>query len=244
MSNGSPVSDLVSRLFRGDTFVVMSPEAIKRAVEKGMATATVKPDISPEDAINNLFEVRRNRAKENASKILPYPDCDEEILHLYDQIGLCILFDMHGAAIMFCGILVEYALKRATFISETRDNVEFDLEKWKKFEKIRLKKATDRAKKSGLIDQEQAKNIERFADEVRNPYAHFNLQKITEEMVYSNAVEMNIETGQTKVVDILASCSPVYMRFAKEGVDKESVDSVFSYCDKVVRYLWSRLPAR
>jgi len=243
MSNGNPVSTLVYRAFRGDEVIVLSPETSQRMGEKGTAI-TVKPELPPEEAINKIFEFRHNKAKENALKLLPYPDCDEEILCLYDHIGQCILFDMPGAAITFCGILIEYALKRATFISETSNRVEFDSQKWEEFEKITLKPAIKRAREAGLIDDNEAEKLREFTDEVRNPYAHFNLQKITKGMVFGNAVEMNLKTGQAEDVDIPVSRSPVYMALAKENVDTKSVATVFSFCDKIVRSLWVQLPAR
>jgi len=96
---------------------IASPATIQKAIEKGEPITEEVP-LSIEAAINKLFEQRRQHALTLASKILPCPISDTLILYLYDQIRLCMLFNLNGAAITFCGILVEYALKYATCVKE------------------------------------------------------------------------------------------------------------------------------
>ena len=105
---------LVWRALRGPEVVVVSQATIQKAMDKG-ESITEPPTLSAEDAVNKLFDKRRQHALSIASSLLPCPVSETAILYLYDQIRLCMLFNLNGAAITFCGIRVEYALKYATY---------------------------------------------------------------------------------------------------------------------------------
>src|SRR5262252_7465258 len=95
-----PVHQLVLRALRGSEVVVANPATIPKAIEKGVPITVTLP-LSDEAAINKLFEQCRERALVVASKLLPCPISDTPILYLYDQIRLCMLFNLNGAAITF-----------------------------------------------------------------------------------------------------------------------------------------------
>lgn len=103
----------------------------------------MEPPLWIDAAINKLFDRRREHALSLASTLLPcpisdgdYPLSDTPVLYLYDQIRLCILFRLNGTAITFCGILVEYALKYATYARENPGSTTFDSAAWMAFEEI------------------------------------------------------------------------------------------------------------
>lgn len=243
MSEGDSIHALVFRALRGNQLVVASSETIEKAIEKG-EPITAEPELSIEAAIDKLFEHRRNKAQVFASKLLPCPVPETPILYLYDQIRQCILFDMNGAAITFCGILIEYALKYATFIRETGGGSTFDSAIWEEFEGITLVPAIVRAKKAGLINDEEETQLREFAKELRNRYSHFNIQKITEGVIFENVKERNIKTGQTQIIELPASRSPTLQIIAKEKLDEMTVFKVFDFCDRVVGNLFARLPVK
>ena len=243
MSKSDSIDALVFRALqvRGDQLVVAGPETIQRAMEKG-EPITIQPELSTEAAINKLFEYRQSHAQTIASKLLPCPVSETPILYLYDQIRQCILFDMNGAAITFCGILVEYALKYTTFIREAGVKSTFDSATWEEFEKITLVSAIVRAKKAGLINDEEENHLREFAKELRNRYSHFNIQKITEGFVFGNVEERDIETGQMRNVELPASRSPTLQIIVKEKLDEMMVFEVFNFCNEVVGNLFAQLP--
>lgn len=243
MPEGDSIHAMVFRALRGNQLVVASSDTIKRAIEKG-EPITAGPELSIEAAIDKLFEQRRTKAREVASKLLPCPVPETPILYLYDQIRQCILFDMNGAAITFCGILIEYALKYATFLKETGGRSTFDSVMWEEFEGMTLVPTIFRAKKTGLISNEEEKQLREFAKELRNRYSHFNIQKITEGVVFDSVTERNIETGQTQIVELSASRTPTLQIIAKEKLDEMTVLNIFDFCDKVVGSLFARLPVK
>ena len=195
--------------------------------------------LSDEAAINKLFEQCRERALGLASKLLPCPISDTPILYLYDQIRLCMLFNLNGAAITFCGILVEYALKYTTYAKENPGVPNFDSSSWEAFEEITLVPAIVRAKKAGLIDEKHEKSLRSFAKDLRNKYSHFNIQKITEDAVFEQVKQRDIETGEEKIVSLPASTSPAFQIIAKDILDERKVMKVFEYADGLVRHLFA-----
>src|ERR1700693_1884917 len=111
------VQALVYRALRGNEAVIANRATIQRAIEKG-EPITEHLHLSLEAEVNRLFDQRKHQALALAPRLIPCPIEDTPILYLYDQIRLCILFNLNGAAITFCGILVEYALKYTTYAKE------------------------------------------------------------------------------------------------------------------------------
>jgi hypothetical protein len=215
--------------------VVTNPATIPKAIEKGEPITVTLP-LSDEAAINKLFEQSRQRALVLASQLLPCPISDTPILYLYDQIRLCMLFNLNGAAITFCGIL---GLKYTTYAKENPGVPNFDSSAWEAFEEITLVPAIVRARKAGLIDEKHEKGLRSFAKDLRNKYSHFNIQKITKDAVFEQVKQRDIETGEENIVSLPASTSPAFQIIAKDIMDERKVMKVFEYADGVVRHLFA-----
>jgi hypothetical protein len=236
---GDSIDRLVWRALRGHEVAVSNLATLQQAKDKGIPV-TEAPRLSINDAINKLFDERRQHALSVASHLLPCTIVDTPILYLYDQIRLCMLFNLNGAAITFCGILVEYALKYATYIRENPGATSFDTAAWEKFEKLTLAPAIDRAKKAGLIDERIKKALHSFKDELRNKYSHFNIQKITKDLVFDRSIEKNLATGEEKIVALTPN-TPTLQIIAKDRLDEEQVLKVFKFADKLVIHLYQNI---
>ncbi|MFA5877726.1 MAG: hypothetical protein WC880_05210 [Candidatus Paceibacterota bacterium] len=243
MDKNDVINGLVFRSLHGPEMVLASPDTIRDAIEKGLPI-TEQQKLPVEEAINKLFDHRKQHAQRLASNILPCPIPETPILYLYDQISQCILFDMNGAAITFCGILVEYALKYTTYMKENPGTADFDSAAWNEFEEITLVPAIVRAKKAGLIDDEIEKRLRSFAKDLRNRYSHFNIQKITEGAVFGKVKAKNIKTGEETEVELSASKSPTLQIIAKEKMDELNVLKVFEFADRVVQHLFVTLTSK
>ena len=234
------IHGLVFRALRGTELVVANPATIQKAIEKGEPISE-EPPLSIDAAINRLFDQRRKHALSLASTLLPCPISDAPILYLYDQIRLCILFKLNGAAITFCGILVEYALKYTTYARENPGITSFDSAAWGAFEEITLGPAITRARKAGLIDEQNENNLRAFAKELRNKYSHFNIQEITKGAVFGKVKAKNFDTGEEKIIELSASQSPTLQIIAKDKMDEMNVMKVFQFADRVVQHLFVML---
>lgn len=238
---GDSINLLVHRLLRGPKLVIAAPETIAKARSKGHPIQQV-PEMSLEEAIDKLFDNRKQLALQVARRLLPCPTWDVPILYLYDEIRQCLMFGMNGTAITLCGILVEFMLKYSIFSKRQKGNVKFDSEAWKEFEgKMTLRPAIKIAKKEGLLTDDIADSLHHFATDVRNTYSHFNIQTITKDAYFEGVSVLNVETDQTEVRDLPASNSPGLQILAKSELDGQTVWEVFDFSDRVVHHLLRQL---
>jgi hypothetical protein len=235
---GDSIDRLVWRALRGREGIVASLATIQQAKDKGTPVVEA-PRLSIQDAINKLFDERRQHALSIASHLPPCPIADTPVLYLYDQIRLCMLFNLNGAAITFCGVLVEYMLKYATYIREN-PGATFDTSAWEEFESFALGGAIDRAKKAGLLDAPFEKALRSFKDDLRNKYSHFNIQKITKDVAFGRTREINVATGEEKLVELSAN-TPTLQIIAKDRLDEDRVLQVFKCADQIVIRLYQSI---
>lgn len=227
------IKKLMDELAKNSDRIIVNPKELQRLINQGLPIKTI-----PAQTIDKLFEER----KENAYlKVKMFPPLPEEvqpaIQALYQEIRECIFFGLNGAAITMSSILIEFMLKHAIFIKEAGGYQKADPEKWDEFEKMQLSPAINRAKRVGLLDSEMAKRLHSFRETIRNPYNHFNIKKITQNVVAEKVKRLDTETGEVKEIDIPAKDSPMIQAQAKPIVDEHYVLSVFYFADEVVKYL-------
>jgi|ERR1700730_14239335 len=101
--------------------------------------------------------------------------------------------------------------------------------------------AITRARKAGLIDEQDENDLRAFANELRNKYSHFNIQEITKEAVFGKVKEKNFDTGEEKIIELPASQSPTLQIISKDKIDEMNVMNVFQFADRVVQHLFVML---
>lgn len=223
----------MDELAKNSDRIIINPNDLELLKKQGLPIKVIPPQ-----TINELFEKRKRNAFLKAKGLPPLPgDVPPAIQALYQEIRECILFGLNGAAITMSSILIEYALKDATFIKEAGGYQKADPEKWDEFEKMELSSAINRAKKVGLLDPEMAGRLHSFRETIRNPYNHYNIKKITQNVVAEKVKRLDIKTGEINEIDIPAKDSPMIQAQAKPIVDEHYVMSVFYFADEVVKYL-------
>lgn len=232
---------LLSELAENSDVRMLSPVTIERLKTKGIHFSE-PPKRTLEESINLLFSNERKGKAIEIAKQLPAPPsmAAPSITSLYNEIREAIIFGLNGAAITLCGVLVEHALKYATYKVEMGGFAKYDPAKADEFEKFALGVAIDRAAKAGLLTQTQVDNLKLFKDKYRNPYNHYNIKKITEGC-HGDLTTLNIETGKVETNHVEAKDNPVIQAQLKPYVDAASVFEVFTFVDSVVKYLWSKI---
>ena len=221
--------------------IVGKPEDLERLIGEGLAVEH-DPAKTLEETIDTLYELRKRGAVGRAGNLPNPPNlAAPSVSTLYNEIRDCIIFGLNGAAITLAGILVEYSLKFTTRVKEMGGYANYDPEIWDQFESITLARAITRAKKAGLIDEEEETDLVSFKDTVRNPYNHYNIRKITSNVVAGKVKMMNLETGEVEEKDIAARDDPVIQAQAKPYVDAQFVDRVFVFADATVKLLFGRI---
>jgi len=227
----------MDELAKNSDRILVNPKELQRLINQGLPIKTI-----PAQTIDKLFEERKENAFKKVKDLPPLPEgVQPDIQALYQEIRECIFFGLNGAAITMSSILIEYMLKHATFIKEAGGYQKAETEKWDEFEQMELSSAINRAKKIGLLDKEMAKRLHSFRVSIRNPYNHFNIKKITENVVAEKVKQLDTKTGEVKDIDIFAKDSPMIQAQAKPIVDEHYVLRVFYFADEVVKYLLPKI---
>ncbi len=157
---------------------------------------------------------------------------------LYDEIKECILFGLNGAAISLCCVLVEFSLKHA-IIKKTQEDT-YNKTGWDRVENMELGPAIGEVRKYNIIDEKMEEALINFKDTVRNPYLHYNIKKITKNVVAKKVKKVDINTQKVEELDLPAEDSPIMWGIAKRFVDRETVFKVFNFADNIVKHLFEK----
>lgn len=231
------INQFLSNLVKGSTHIIASPKTIKDLIAQG-AKFDLPTNKTTEELIVDLFENRKKQALELKiyEKFPPIPNIPvPTIKSLYDEIRECILLGLNGAAISLSAILVEYALKNA-IVRFHHGHVYNKLE-WDRVESIEMNEAINEAKSLGILNSIWFKILGEFRDDVRNPYLHYNIKKITRKVVAGKTKRTDLKSGQTTEQDIPAEDNPIVWTLAKKFVDREYVLHAFCFADALVKYL-------
>ena len=231
------IERIIEDLAKGSDRIIVNPETLE-----DLKLQSIPFDTIPSPTIEELFDRRKEIALLKAQYLpaLPY-GLPPQIQALYQEIRECIFFGLNGAAITLSSILIEYVLKYATFIKESGGYENADPQKWDEFEDMELATAINRAKKRGLLDSKMAKRLHSFRETIRNPYNHFNIKKITINVVAKKVKRLDVKTGEVEEIDIEAKDSPMIQAQAKPVLDEYHVLPAFHFADEIVKYLLPKI---
>lgn len=196
-----------------------------------------------EEFVEKLFsDDQKEKALQRARQLPELPDIPlPSVIGMYREIIRGIILGTNGAAITLSSILVEYMLKFATYKVEMGGFQKHDSSKWDEFEKTTFHPAIERAEKNGLLSAERKQSLIDFKNKTRNPYLHYNIKKITEGVVLRNVTRLNINTGETDVLDLYTETDPTIQPGAKRFVDEDKVLAIFTYANDFVKEMWSKI---
>lgn len=237
MVQNKDIDQFLSELTEGYTHIISSPQTIENLRKRGVKfdEPVVK---SYEEIVNDLFQKRKGIALDTISKFPSAPTAAiPTIGFLYDEIRECVLFGLNGAAITLSAILVEFSLKHSIVKKKCGDT--YDKTEWERIENMELGPVIKEARKLEIIDDGLEKKLDNFRVTVRNPYLHYNIQKLTEDVVARKVRKVNVEALKIEEVDMPAEDNPIVWGIAKRFVDKDLVFKAFYFADSVVKKLFS-----
>lgn len=231
------IEKIMEELAKGANRIIVNPDTLETLKKQG-----VPFDVIPSQTIGELFDQRKEKAYSVAGFLPNLPkELPPTIQALYQEIRECIFFGLNGAAITMSSILIEYVVKHATFIAEAGGYEKADPKSWDEFENIELAPAINRAKKAGLLDSKMAKRLHSFRKAIRNVYNHYNITKITKNVIARKVQRLDVNTGKVEEIDIEAKDSPMIQAQAKPIMDEHNVLPVFHFADEVVKYLLPKI---
>ncbi|WP_024333559.1 hypothetical protein [Desulfotignum balticum] len=221
----------------GSDTIIANPDDIENLKDQGLPIRVV-----PSKTISELFQERLNSALDVAQHLPILPErLPPAIKSLYQEIRECIFFGLNGAAITLSGNLIEFTLKHVTYVKEAGGYQKYDSQKWDEFENIEFGTAINRAKKNGLMPSKMAKQLDSFREDIRNPYSHYNIGKITQDVIAGKVKKINLSTGEIEEVDMPAKDNPLIQAQVKPWVDRQRVLGVFYFADTIVKFLIEKL---
>lgn len=227
----------LDKLAEGSDTIIANPDDIKKLKDQGLSIRE-----RPSKTIPELFQERLNSAVDIAKYLPDLPDrLPPAIKSLYQEIRECIFFGLNGAAITLSGNLIEFTLKHTTYVKDVGGYQKYDPIKWDEFETIQFGSAINRAKKAGLLTSKMAKKLQSFREDIRNPYSHYNIKKITQDVIAGKVKRINLSSGEIEEMDIPANDNPMIQAQVKPWVDQQRVFDVFNFSDMVVKFLIVKL---
>lgn len=234
------ISTLLSELAEGSTHIISSPDTIDQLQREGFPFDKPVPK-TLEESVEELFNKRKSDALKNIAKFPSAPNIAIPVIgFLYDEIRECILFGLYGAAISLSAILVEFSLKEA--IIRKKHGKTYNPDEWDRIEGIELGPTIKEAKNDGILDNNMEEALVSFKNTVRNPYLHYNIKKITKNVGANKVKKIDVKTGKVEELDLPVKDNPILWGFGKRFVDRETVFDVFTFADKVVKYLFEGKP--
>ena len=231
------IEKIMKELAKGSDKIIVNPETLEELKRLGVPFGVI-----PAPTIEELFEKRKQNAIDKVKQLPALPQgLPPAIQALYQEIRECIFFGLNGAAITMSSILIEFVLKHTTFIKEAGGYQNTDPQKWDQFENMGLSPAINRAERAGLLDAKMAKKLHSFRETIRNPYSHYNIKKITQNVVAKKMKQVDTDTGEIKELDIEAKDNPMIQTQAKPFMDEHHVMAVFHFADEVVKYLLPKI---
>jgi hypothetical protein len=228
----------IMRELAGDSHtIIINPKTLEELRRSGVPFDTI-----PAPTIEQLFDERKRIALTKVGQLPALPQrLPPAVQALYQEIRQCIFFGLNGAAITMSAILIEFVLKHTTFIKEAGSYEKANSQDWDQLENIELGPAINRAKKAGVLDTKMAKRLHSFRETIRNPYNHFNIKKITHDIVARRVKRVDTKTGAISEEDMAAKDHPMVQAQVKPWVDEQNVLLVFAFADEVVKYLLSQI---
>lgn len=232
----SNIDDFLASISEGATHIISSPKTISDLQKKGVKFETPPPKTT-DQIIEDLFQDRKANALTKIAKLPSTPNIAiPTIGFLYDEIRECILFGLNGAAIFLSAVLVEFTLKHA--IVRKRHGNAYDKSEWDRIENKELGPTINESYELKLINDETKKALISFKNTIRNPYLHYNIKRITKDVVARKVKKVDVTSQRAEEVDISAEDNPIVWGFAKKFADRERVLEVFIFADRIVKYLF------
>jgi len=230
----------MARLRSGPGPIVMHPESAKQLSAAGIPVPT-HTTVDTKTYVDGLAKTCLEGAYERAG-VLPNPPhgAQPEIVAMWQEARHCAIFKQYGAAVTLISILVEYVLKHAAYVKEM-GGFKYNPLRWDAYEKMDFSNAVGQASKMRLLSKSQRKRLDAFRDQVRNPYAHFNVRKITKHSPKLKVRALDLRTQEVTETEVVAADTPMVQASAKAVLDAKLVPPAFAFAEEMITYLLAQI---
>lgn len=212
----------------GSNFIIASPDTIEKMRGKGLP---IKSKFIPyEEYLNKLFEEKKKLAYQIIGHLPLLSDkvANGTIHALYDEIRECYALGLFGATITLSVILLEVALKYKLFDLRKRSNPNAQ---WDEIEKDNFTSTVRDLNRLGQLSDIEKSELVTFNLETRNPYIHYNIQRLLKGLYLAELPVINITTGEIVMQkDVDLQESPHLWFAGKKKLDEKQVNEILNFC--------------
>lgn len=223
------INTLLTKLLKesGATVIIVNPDTLAGLQKDGLKLDQ-PTTITSQELVNKLFEIKKKSALDVLNIIPALPNIPiPTIGFLWEEITECVLFENNGAAISLSSILVEYALKQA--IIRKKHGNQYEVTEWDRIEKIEFGLAIKEAEQLSILDITAKKRFQDFKDQIRNPYLHYNIKKLTRGVGANKVKKLNVKTQEVEDVHLDTENDPILLPYAKKFIDKNRLKEVLDF---------------
>ncbi|MFH1162405.1 MAG: hypothetical protein V1696_04010 [Candidatus Jorgensenbacteria bacterium] len=228
MNNNGELKKKLDELVKNADFILASPDTLEKLKARGFPIQS--KFVTYQEYLDKLFEEKKKNANEIIQDFPPLSDklANAAIKSLYEEIRECYALGLFGAAITLSVILLELGFKYKIYNKRREHDPK---SQWEKIEIIDLTTAIKNLKNLGELSNSEKKELDNFNLEIRNPYIHYNLQKLVCNIMVEKLPLLKTETGEMEILENVEVAKKPYLWFSgKKFVDKNQAHSILKFC--------------
>jgi hypothetical protein len=218
----------MDELAKDGNFIVVNPETLQKLKDRGLPIES--KFIPYKDYLEKLFAEKRKVAE---SEMNSFPALSDDIGNaaissLYEEIRECYAFGLYGAVIILSIILLEISFKYVIFNERKLSDPN---SKWEDIESLNFISVINNLSTLGKLSPEEKAVLVKFNVEIRNPYIHYNLQKLVADIGIEKLPMINTETAEVETLtDVKLTEHPSLWFAGKKHRDKTQFKDILNFC--------------
>jgi hypothetical protein len=217
-----------SMVKNGATVMVANTKTIQQMQEQGVPIQ--KRFIPYEQYLEDLINKKRPDA---IALLRQLPVLDESIAdgvvsEIYEEIRSSYGLGFFTSTIVNSIFLLEYAMRAALYAERLKTDPNTP---WSALENDQMNRLIGKLRRANLIDEAEKDLLTEFSENMRNPYLHINIQKMSEGIFIEKLPGVNIHTQETiELTDVKVSEHQFLWFTAKRFFDKHHVQPTIDFC--------------
>lgn len=225
---GKKLNEILEAISKGATHIVSNPETIKKLQKRGIPIES--RFISYEEYVEDLFARKKKDAVALLNK-LPKIDAsiaDGVIESIYEEIRSSYALSIFTSTIINSILLLEYSMRARLYRERLKKNPNAD---WSKLEDLTMGALIWQLFNLKIITAEEKSKLMAFNKQLRNPYLHINIHKLSKGVFITKLPSINVQTQEVIEMENVEAAKHKYLWFAaKKFFDKHHVQPVIDFC--------------
>lgn len=222
------LEEILEGFSKGATHIVSDPETIKQLQDRGVPIES--RFITYEEYAEDLFARKKKDAVALLRKLPKIDDsvADGVIESIYEEIRSSYALSIFTSTIINSILLLEYSMRARLYKERLKKNPNAD---WNKLENLTMGALIWQLFNQKVITKEEKTRLMNFNKQLRNPYLHINVHKLSKGVFISKLPSINIKTQGVIELENVDASKHKYLWFAaKKFFDKYHVQSVIDFC--------------